>query len=57
MTPSPIFPQFFIAVMHLQWESPNTAVTIVEARGPIMAVKSSNDVPWERLQEKSGKML
>ena len=23
-----------------------------EARGPIMAVKSSNDVPWEQLQEK-----
>jgi len=27
MTPSPISPQFFIPVMHFQWEGPNTAVT------------------------------
>jgi len=36
--------------MHFQWESPNTASN--EARGPIVAVKSLNDVPREQLQAK-----
>jgi len=49
--PLHILLQFFTPVMHFQWEGPNTAVTRPVDR--LWRLKTSNDVPRERLQAQS----
>jgi len=54
MTPSPILPQFLAHNALSMGSSEHYSNNFC---GPIVAVKSSNDVPRERLQAQSCKML
>ena len=55
MTPSPILPQFFHR--HNVFSMGMSKYRSNKASETIVAVKSSNGVPWERILAQSGKML
>jgi len=55
MIPSPILPQFFYA--RTAFSMGRSKYRSNEARGPIVRVESSNDVPREQLHVQSSKMV